>query len=256
MKNNTVLGIDVGATGIKGGLVNVKKGEMITERFRFDTPSPATPKAMAKTVQRLVDELEYEGLIGVGFPAVVNRGVAKSAANIDKSWVNTSITEVFGKQIGSKIYALNDADAAGIASMHFGTGRALKEDGVVLMITIGTGLGSALFLDGELVPNMELGSLYLRNHKQIAEKYISNRVRKDSNMSWTEFGKKFNEYLSHVDALFNPDLIVLGGGASKSFDEYKKYLKTNAEVRPAELKNTAGTIGAAVYAAERERRKQ
>jgi len=247
--NDIILGIDVGATGIKGGLVNVKRGVMTTERARFDTPQPATPAAVAKTVQKLVDHFSYEGPVGVGFPAIVRRGVAGSAANIDEDWIGTDITRVLGDQTGQTFYAVNDADAAGIATVACGTGRKYKDDGVVLMVTIGTGLGGALFVDGLLMPNLEVGGIYLKNQKMIAEKYISNRVRKDNDMSWSEFGKRFGKFIRHVDAVFNPDLIVLGGGASKNFEEYKKHLKCHAEIKPAELANTAGTVGAAIYAA-------
>lgn len=247
---NIILGIDVGATGIKGGLVDVKKGVMTTERFRFDTPQPATPANMANTVQKLVDHFNYQGPVGVGFPAIVRRGVAGSAANIDESWVGTSITKIFEKKTGLPFFAVNDADAAGIATVKFGTGKVYAEEGVVVMITIGTGLGGALFVDGELMPNLEIGQIYLKNQKIVAEKFISNKVRKDNDLSWSEFGKRFNKFVRHVDAVFNPDLIVLGGGASKNFKEYEKFLKTHAEVKPAMLANTAGTVGAAVYAAK------
>lgn len=246
---NIILGIDVGATGIKGGLVDVERGVMTTERFRFDTPQPATPKNMADTVQKLVDHFNYDGPVGVGFPAIVRRGVAGSAANIDDRWIGTSITETFTEKTGLPFFAVNDADAAGIATVKFGTGKAYAHDGVVVMVTIGTGLGGALFVDGELMPNLEIGQIYLKNQKIVAEKYISNRVRKENNLSWSEFGKRFNKFIRHVDAVFNPDLIVLGGGASKNFVEYKKHLKAHAEVKPAILANTAGTVGAAVYAA-------
>ncbi len=254
MKKHIILGIDVGGTGIKGGLVNVKTGKMETERFRFATPSPATPAAMAATVQQLVDELDYKGPVGVGFPAIVRRGVAASAANIDESWVGTNITQVFGQQTGLRCYALNDADAAGIATMEFGTGRPFRKEGVVLMITIGTGLGGALFVDGELMPNLEIGQIYLKNQKVIAEKFISNRIRKETNMGWAEFGKKFNKYLKHVDGVLNPDLIILGGGAAKYFAEFSKQLKVKAQVKPALLENAAGTVGAAVYAYRRSQK--
>ena len=249
MSNNTILGIDVGASGIKGGLVDVSKGEMLTERHRFDTPEGGSPDDMGQTVKKLVDYFDYKGPIGIGFPSVVRRGVAASAANIDDRWIGNNIEKTFEKACGNKFFALNDADAAGIATMKFGIGKAHAKDGTVLMITIGTGLGGALFVDGELMPNLEIGQIYLRGHKVIAEKYISNRVRKDNDMSWKEFGQRFKKVVRHVDQVFNPDLIVLGGGASKSFIEYKDYLtKIHAEVKPATLQNTAGTIGAAVYA--------
>ena len=253
--NTTILGVDVGASGFKGGLVDVKTGTMVTERFRFDTPQPATPAAMAYTFRSLIDHFDYSGVVGVGFPAIVHRNVAGSAANIDKAWIGTSISETFGRTRDVSIYALNDADAAGIATMHFGTGRSHKEEGTVVMITIGTGLGGAMFLDGELVPNFELGSLYLKGMDIIAEKYVSNRIRKDTNMDWKTFGKRLNKYLTHVDSILNPDLIILGGGGSKYFQDYKKYIKCACEVKPAEMRNTAGTVGAAVYAYQRHNRK-
>ncbi|MEL7159268.1 MAG: ROK family protein [Bacteroidota bacterium] len=248
---NAILGIDIGATGIKGGLVDVKAGKMLTDRHRIETPHPATPRAIAKTVKQLVNHFDYKGVAGVGFPAIVRRGVAGSASNIDKSWIGTSITDVFAHSTGLKFYALNDADAAGVAAMRFGAGKQYADDGTVLMVTIGTGLGGALFVDGNLMPNLEIGQIYLRNDKEIAERYISNRVRKEKDMDWKTFGKKFNKFLAHVDFVFNPDLIILGGGASKSFDEFKDQLDVYAKVRPAITKNAAGTIGAAVYAAER-----
>ncbi|MEO0733315.1 MAG: ROK family protein [Bacteroidota bacterium] len=251
---NAILGIDIGATGIKGGLVDVKAGKMLTERQRIITPHPATPLAMAKTVKQLVQHFDYDGVVGVGFPAIVRRGVAGSASNIDKSWIGTSITDVFANSTGLKFYALNDADAAGVAAMRFGAGKQYAKDGTVLMVTIGTGLGGALFVDGNLMPNLEIGQIYLRNDKEIAERFISNRVRKEKDMDWKTFGKKFNKFLSHVDFVFNPDLIILGGGASKSFDEFKDQLDVYAKVVPATTKNAAGTIGAAVYAAERAKK--
>lgn len=254
MEDTTILGVDVGATGFKGGLVDVRTGEMLTERFRFDTPKPATPAAMAYTFRQLVDHFDYSGVVGVGFPAVVHRNVAGSASNIDKGWIGTSISETFGRNRDVSIYALNDADAAGIATMYFGTGRSHKEDGTVVMITIGTGLGGAMFLDGELIPNFELGQLYLKGMDIVAEKYISNKVRKDNDMDWKTFGKRLNRYLTHVDSILNPDLIVLGGGGSKYFTDYSKYLKLECEVKPAEMRNTAGTVGAAMYAYQRHQR--
>ena len=254
MKKHVILGVDVGATGIKGGLVDVKSGNMLTERHRFDTPHPATPKAMAATVQKLVNHFEYDGTVGIGFPAIVRRGVAGSASNIDKSWIGTNIPKTFQKKTGLKFYALNDADAAGIASMNYGVGRKFADDGTVLMVTIGTGLGGAIFVDGELMPNLELGQIYLRGMDHVAEKYISNKVRKDNDLDWAEFGKRFNDFLHHVDFVLNPDLIVLGGGASKHFESFRSYLQTNAKVQASVLRNTAGTIGAAKYAYDKARK--
>lgn len=252
MKKHVILGIDVGGTGIKGGLVDVRSGKMLTERHRFDTPQPATPKAVATTVKKLVDHFNYDGIIGVGFPAIVRRGVAGSASNIDDSWIGTNICKTIGKKTGLKVHALNDADAAGLAAIRFGAARKYAKDGTVLMVTIGTGLGGALFVDGNLMPNLEIGQIYLKDMKKVAERYISGRIRKDTNMEWSEFGRKFNEFISHVDHVLNPDLIILGGGTSKSFDKFEEYLSAHADVKAAELRNAAGTIGAAVFAWEME----
>ena len=249
MNQNEILGIDIGGTGIKGAIVDVRTGSLLTERIRLATPQPATPKAVADTVQKLIDELKYEGPVGVGFPAIVRKGIAGSAANVDDSWIGTNIEKVLEKKTGLPFFAVNDADAAGIAAMAFGAGKDYTKDGVVVMVTIGTGLGGALFVDGELMPNLEIGQIFLKNQKTVAEKFISNKIRKDTNMKWSDFGKRFNKFLSHIDAILNPDLIILGGGASKSFAEFKKYVKTNAEVKAATLANAAGTVGAAVYAA-------
>ncbi|MTB53593.1 polyphosphate--glucose phosphotransferase [Lewinella sp. W8] len=252
MNDHIILGVDVGATGIKGGLVDVKTGELVTPRHRILTPHPATPKAVARTFKELVSKFDdYKGPVGVGFPAVVKKNVAQSAANIDKGWVGTSISRVFGNATGLEVHALNDADAAGMASMRFGTGRPYAKEGTVLMVTIGTGLGGALFVDGRLSHNLEIGQLFLKNQKVIVEKFISNRVRKEKNMDWPTFGKKFNKFLKQVDKVFNPDVIILGGGASKSFREFSEYLSINAEVKPAEMMNAAGTVGAALYAYEK-----
>ena len=163
--DNIVLGVDIGGTGIKGGLIDISKGEMITERHRLDTPKPATPKAVAKTFKALVDHFNWSGPIGAGFPAIVSHGVALSAANIDQSWIGTNIEELLSEVSGCKVYVLNDADAAGVAAMHYGAGKG--ENGVVFMLTVGTGIGSALFIDGRLVPNTELGHLYMKNSKVV-----------------------------------------------------------------------------------------
>ena len=251
MADNIILGIDVGATGMKGGLVDLSKGEMVTERYRFETPSGGKPAAMATVVDQLVNHFDYQGPVGVGFPAIVRRGVAASASNIDDDWIGTNIEELFGNKTGLKFYAVNDADAAGIATMMYGTGRPYAQDGTAVMVTIGTGLGGALFVDGILMPNLEIGQIYLKNQKVVAEKYVSNRVRKDANMSWKEFGKRFQKFIHHIDGVLNPDVIILGGGGSKYFGEYEKYLKANAKIVAATLQNTAGTVGAAVYAAKR-----
>ncbi|HQU57788.1 MAG: ROK family protein [Phaeodactylibacter sp.] len=252
MQERHILGIDVGASGIKGAVVDIETGELLNERIRLETPTPSTPEAMAETFAELVRAHKWKGLVGCGFPSIVKHGIAYSAANIDKDWMGQNIIEVFSMASGCPVEVLNDADAAGLAEMRFGLGKGV--DGVVLLITIGSGLGSALFIDGRLVPNTELGHIYLEGQKQVAEVYTSNNARKRENLSWEEWGQRFNEYLLHLERTFNPDLILLSGGASKRFDKYESFISTQIPVKPAQLLNAAGTIGAAVYAYQKFRK--
>jgi len=242
-----ILGIDVGASGIKGALVDVAHGKLQGERFRVPTPQPSTPSAMAAAVAEIVDYFGYSGPIGCGFPSIVKHGVANYAANIHKSWVGANIEQVFGEATGCKVFATNDADAAGVAEMRHGIGQG--ENGLVLLITIGTGLGSALFYKGQLVPNTELGHLLWRGGKP-AEASCSSGARSKLKISRSQWAERFSEYLNHLELLFSPDLFILGGGESKFFDQYKDLLQTQARVVPAKLLNNAGIIGAAAYALE------
>lgn len=254
MAKDLLLGIDVGGSGIKGGLVDVNKGEMVSERFRLPTPQPAKPKAMAETFAAVVKHFDYKGPIGCGFPAIIKDGVAQSAANIDDAWIHTDAAGLFSKASKCKVTVVNDADAAGLASSYFGLGKGRK--GVVLFLTIGSGIGSALFLDGKLVPNTELGHIYLKGQDKIAEKYAADSARKREELSWLDWGFRFNKYLHHVDRIFSPDLIILGGGASKHFDKYQPSLNLDTEVKPSIMQNMAGIIGAAVSAIGTANRKK
>ena len=244
---NLFLGIDVGASGIKGALVNVQTGEMEGARFRVDMPQPSTPENAAAAIAGIVEHFKYEGKIGVGFPSVVKNGVAMTAANLDKTWIGANIETVISKATGCEVIALNDADAAGMAEMRYGKGKGKL--GTVVLITIGTGLGSAIFTDGHLLRNTEFGHLLMKNG-MIAEKYAADSVRKNEELSWRKWGKRFNEFLEHVNLYVQPSLILLGGGSSKYFDEFKERIKISTPVEPAQLLNSAGIIGAAVYAAE------
>lgn len=244
----TILGVDVGASGVKGAMVDLLHGKLHGERFRVPTPQPATPAALASAFAEIVAFFDYKGIVGCGFPAIVKNGVAHSAANIDQHWIGTSIEKAFGTASGVPVFATNDADAAGIAEMRFGAGKG--EQGMVLLITIGTGLGTALFYDGALVPNTELGHLIWKDNKP-AETYCSSGARERLKISRTEWAKRFNAYLLHLERLLSPDLFILGGGESKYFDTYKDFLTPQARVVPAQLLNNAGIIGAAAYAAER-----
>lgn len=247
MQTRYVLGIDIGGTGIKGAVVDFEKGELVDERVKIDTPVPSTTEAVAETVAALVKQIGYDGdLIGCGFPSIVKHGVAYSAANIHPSWIGTNVEQLFSGTTGKKVFATNDADAAGLSEMRFGRGRGVK--GVVLLITIGTGLGSALFVDGHLVPNTELG--HIPWHGGSAEHYVSNTARKKFDLTWEEFGKRFNDYLHMVDRLFSPGLFILGGGVSNKYSQFSEWIQIDTEVVTAETFNNAGIIGAALYAYE------
>lgn len=241
-----ILGVDIGGSGIKGALVNTETGELVSERIRIETPQPATPEAVAATLKELVLKFEFDGPVGCGFPATVHHGMAYTAANIDKTWINTQVEKLFTATIQRPCYVLNDADAAGIAEIKFGAGS--ENHGVVMMVTIGTGLGSAIFVNGNLLPNTELGHILLND--DIAEHYCSDAARQHNDLSWGKWGKRFNKYLERLQFLFNPDLFILGGGASKSFDKFSDKITIRTPVVTAQKLNAAGIIGAAIYAAD------
>lgn len=241
-----ILGIDVGGSGIKGALVDTESGELVTERIRIKTPRPSKPKAVIGTILELVRRFEYQGPLGVGFPAVILDGIVMSAANVDYRWINYPGIEGISKAVGYPIALVNDADAAGIAEMTFGAGRARM--GMVMVLTLGTGIGSALFVDGKLVPNTELGHLYLRKQKVDAEDYASDRIRMQKKLTWKAWAGRLDVYLHHIEGLFSPNLIILGGGVSKKHNKFIPRLTVRAEVVPAELLNEAGIVGAAMAA--------
>ena len=246
MKEHIVLGVDVGGTGIKGALVDVKKGKMVTERFRLETPQPATPTKIAATFKKVVEHFKWKGKIGAGFPAVIKNGIAQTASNIHKDWIGTNAADLFSEISNCPVVVLNDADAAGMAEVAFGGGKEVA--GTVILITIGTGLGSAIFLDGNLLTNTEFGHIYLKGQDQVAEKYASNTARKENDLSWRDWGNRFEDYLGHLEFIFNPDLFILGGGASKKYDKFKDAIRIKTPIKTAELLNEAGIIGAAVRA--------
>ncbi|MDX1615446.1 MAG: ROK family protein [Candidatus Promineifilaceae bacterium] len=244
----TILGIDVGGSGIKGALVDLDRGVFASERIRIKTPRPAKPKAIVGVIRELVEQFNYNGPLGVGFPAVVQDGIVLSAANVHDKWIRYHGQERIAAETGCQVRMLNDADAAGTAEMHFGAGRGQR--GVVLILTLGTGIGSALFVNGRLVPNTELGHLYLRKSKIDAENYASDRARTDLDLNWKKWAKRLSRYLQHVEMLFSPNLIILGGGVSKKHRDFLPLLKTDTRLVPAQLRNQAGIIGAAMAAAE------
>lgn len=239
-----ILGIDIGGSGIKGALVDTTNGTIIGKRHRIETPQPATPEAVAQTVNKIIQHFNYSGPVGCGFPALIQHGVAQTATNIDKSWVDIDVEKLLSEVSGQKVSVINDADAAGFGELLFGAGNG--HQGVVMLLTIGTGIGSAIMNKGVLLPSTELGHLEFKGDS--AERYCSDAAREREELSWEKWGKRFNKYLLHLEMLFSPDLFILGGGASKKFDKYSDQLTVNAKVVPASLRNFAGIIGAACYA--------
>ncbi len=240
-----VLGIDIGGTGIKGAPVEIEEGKLTEERFRVLTPHPATPDAVADCVAEVVQHFNWTERIGCGFPAVIKQGTVMTAANVDHSWIGSDAKTLFETKTRCKTTMINDADAAGIAEIKFGAGRDKK--GVILMITLGTGIGSALFLDGQLVPNTEFG--HLEVHGQDAESRASDHVRLENEMSWKRWAKRVDEYLEAAERVLWPDLIIIGGGASKNGAKFIPRLTVKAPVVAAQLLNEAGIVGAALAAA-------
>jgi len=242
------LGVDIGGSGVKGAPVDLDTAEFTAERVRVETPQPSTPEAVARAVAEVVGSFDVEGPVGCTFPGIVQNGVIRLAANVDKSWVDTDADSLFTETLGRPVIVFNDADAAGLAEVEYGAAKG--RDGVILVLTLGTGIGSALINDGELVPNTELGHLELDGHD--AENRAAASVREDEDLSWTDWGARLDRYLQHVELLFTPDLFVLGGGVSKKFDKFAPFLHTRAEIVPAQLRNHAGIVGAALVAAGRE----
>lgn len=243
-----VLGIDIGGSGIKGAPVDVATGEFLEERYRIPTPDPGRPDQVIEVIRRIVDHFSWTGKIGVGFPGVVRKGVVETAANVSHEWVGQDLAAMIEEATGCPAVVLNDADAAGLAEMRFGCGKQFEEDNVIFL-TLGTGIGSAFFVKKELWPNAELGHLKVRGKD--AEHRAGDGVRQVEDLSWKKWGKHLQEVLQVYDFLFNPDAIILGGGVSKKFDKFGKYLKDiHAQVLPAELLNQAGIVGAAMAAEE------
>ena len=239
-----VLGIDIGGSGIKGAVVDAETGEMITERFRLDTPVGARPAAVAEVVSEVVRHFDWKGPVGCTFPAVIRNGVAYSAANVDKSWIGTDAKALFEKATGCPVTVINDADAAGIAEMVFGAGR--DKQGVIILLTLGTGIGSAVFVDGHLHPNTELGHIEINGGD--AERQTAESARQRADLTWKKWGKRLNRYFQTLEFLLSPDLFIVGGGVSKKSEKFFKYIKTRAPLVVAQMLNEAGIIGGAMAA--------
>ena len=237
-----VLGIDIGGSGVKGAPVDVEAGALVDERYRLETPRPATPDAVAAVLVEVAGHWDGREPMGVTFPGVVRHGVIGTAVNLHPEWVDVDAAALIAERTGRPVTVLNDADAAGVAEVAFGAARDVR--GVVLLVTFGTGIGTALFVDGRLVPNTELGHLELNGAD--AELHASDRVREERDLSWEEWAGRAQDYLRVVERLLNPDLIVLGGGVSKKTDRYLHHIRLNTPIVPAVLQNNAGIVGAAM----------
>jgi polyphosphate glucokinase len=240
-----VLGIDIGGTGIKGAPVDVAGGKLLADRQKLATPHPSKPDAVAEVVEELVKAFEWTGPIGLTFPGVVVNGEIRSAANVDHEWIGANARDLFGRATGQPVTVINDADAAGVAEMRFGAG--VGQHGTVLMLTLGTGIGSALFIDGTLVPNTEFGHIEIRGKD--AEKRASELVREEHDLSWGKWAGRVDEYLEHMERLLSPSLIIIGGGISRKSEKFLPLLTgLRAPVVPAGMLNDAGIVGAAMAA--------
>ena len=239
-----VLGIDVGGSGIKGAPVDVETGALTAGRYRLKTPQPSVPAAVAEVVASVARHFQWEGPIGCTFPAVVRDGVVLTAANVDEAWIGVKGRKLLAKATGQPVLLLNDADAAGLAEVTFGAGRGHR--GVIIVLTLGTGIGSAVFSDGQLFPNTELGHLEFRGGE--AEAWASDAARKRDKLSWEGWASRVEAYLHHLEFLFSPDLFIVGGGVSRKHAKFLPLLDTRVPVVPAQLRNEAGIVGAALAA--------
>jgi polyphosphate glucokinase len=239
-----ILGIDVGGSGIKGAPVDTDSGEMLAERVRIKTPEKAEPQPVAEVVAEITKAFNWNGPVGIGFPAPIKSGVAMMAANISPKWVGTNADDLFTKVTGCDCHMINDADAAGLAEMEFGAGKG--HPGTVIMLTLGTGIGTAIFYNGRLLPNTEFGHLEMKGMD--AEHRVSDAARQAYELSWKDYAKKLSKYLQEMEKLFWPDLFIVGGGISKQSEKYVPLLKINTPVVTAQLLNQAGIVGAALWA--------
>ncbi|MFE0423929.1 polyphosphate--glucose phosphotransferase [Streptomyces sp. NPDC058953] len=239
-----VFGVDIGGSGIKGAPVDLDRGDLAQERHKVLTPQPATPEAVADGVAEVVRHFDWTGPVGITYPGVVTGGITRTAANVDRGWIDVDAARLLSSRLnGSAVTLLNDADAAGVAEMTFGAGKG--RTGTVMLLTFGTGIGSALFVDGRLVPNTELGHLEL--HGRDAETHASTKAKEDEDLTWHHWARRVQKYLAHVEMLFSPELFVIGGGVSRKADKFLPLIEgIRAEIVPARLQNNAGIVGAAM----------
>lgn len=243
---NHILGVDIGGSFIKAAIVDISDGSLQTEIMKEETPAPAGPTQVRETIAKIVAAKQWSGDIGIGYPGVVKDGICLSAANVAEEWIQTDIRELFGDLTSGTVAVINDADAAGLAEMALGAGREEnhKDGRVVLMLTLGTGIGSAFFYRGQLFPNTEFGHVEVDGLE--AEDLAAASVRVDQKLDWAEWGKRVNRVLAEMDKLISPDVVILGGGVSENWSEYERYLQVVGDLRVAEMGNTAGLVGAAL----------
>jgi polyphosphate glucokinase len=239
-----ILGIDIGGSGVKGAPVDTVRGELLAERYRVPTPQPSDTTSVVEAAAEVAAQFDGYDSVGVTFPGVVVDGVTRTAANVDKSWLDANAAQLFSDKLGKPVTVLNDADAAGVAEVAFGAGR--DQHGLIMMLTFGTGIGSALFLDGTLIPNTEFGHVEFRGKD--AEHRASDRVREEDDLSWEKWAERVEEYLKYLESLLSPRLFIIGGGVSKKSDRFFPLIDIRTPIVPATLLNNAGIIGAAVVA--------
>ena len=243
-----ILGIDIGGSGIKGAIVDTRSGKLISERHRIPTPKPATPKAISKVIENMITHFNWKSAVGCSFPTTMINGKCMHYGNLSDKWLNVKVDALFEKKCNVPFYVSNDADLAGIAEVNLGAGKGKK--GVVIVITIGTGIGSGLFYKGKLIPNLEIGKMLHKDGK-IIEFFTADSVRKKEDLTIKEWALRLNILLNYIKNVFSPNLIILGGGISKKYNEFKEYLTTDVNVKISKFRNNAGIIGAAMYASKK-----
>jgi polyphosphate glucokinase len=246
-KDGHGFGIDIGGSGIKGAPVDMNKGELAAERVRFETPDESTPENVIEIVLDVLAKFDWDEPFGCAFPGIVHHGVVRSAANVDKSWIGVDLAAELRKRTAHPVVVVNDADAAGVAEGRFGAAKGV--DGVVILTTLGTGIGSAVLLDGALLPNTEFGHLYLEGGKE-AETYAAASAREENHISWAKWAKRLQKFYAHLEFTFSPELFVVAGGVSKKADKFLPLMDLQTPIVAAELRNDGGIIGAALLAVE------
>jgi polyphosphate glucokinase len=243
-----ILGMDIGGSGIKAAIVDTKTGELISDRHRIATPKPASPYAVAQVVKEMINHFNWEKAVGCSFPTTIIDGKCIHSGNLSEEWKNVQVDDYFKDACNVPFYISNDADLAGLAEITLGAGKRKK--GLVLVITIGTGIGSGLFYNGKLIPNLEIGKL-LHKDGEIIEFFCADSIRKKEELTLEEWALRFDILLQYTKTIFSPNLIILGGGISKKYDKFKQYLCTDVKIKVAKFKNNAGIIGAAMYAVKK-----